>query len=309
MKGCSGVFEGGGVRGIAHVGAACAVEAAGYRFESLAGSSAGAIVAALLAAGYSCGQMKREMMNLDYRRFRGRSWEDYFGTVGKMLSLFFTLGIYHIDYLEQWMEEMLEPKGIRTFGDVEKRGRRLFVTASDITDRRLLVFPRDGAVFGLRPQEVPVALAVKASASIPVYFEPVRLQDVSGHTHLLADGGLLSNYPAWTLDPFREGPVFGFRFRTKKEEENGGYLKTPVSLAEYLKAVVGTCMDAIDHNCQSLGPKVTPVWISPEVGEGKERRNVGSTEFGLSRAWQEELFENGKRAGREALGQMGAWAG
>ena len=54
MKLCNGVFEGGGVRGIAHVGAACVLEAAGYRFEALAGSSAGAIVAALLAAGYPC---------------------------------------------------------------------------------------------------------------------------------------------------------------------------------------------------------------------------------------------------------------
>jgi predicted acylesterase/phospholipase RssA len=53
------VFEGGGVKGIALVGATAVVEATGYRFANLAGTSAGAIVAALLGAGYtapSCGQ-------------------------------------------------------------------------------------------------------------------------------------------------------------------------------------------------------------------------------------------------------------
>lgn len=47
------VFEGGGVRGIAHVGAACVLEEAGYRLGFFAGSSAGAIVASLLAGGLS----------------------------------------------------------------------------------------------------------------------------------------------------------------------------------------------------------------------------------------------------------------
>src|ERR671930_1607267 len=47
------VFEGGGVKGIALIGAAAVVEAAGYRFYNLAGTSAGAIVAALLGAGYT----------------------------------------------------------------------------------------------------------------------------------------------------------------------------------------------------------------------------------------------------------------
>ncbi len=48
---CGAVFQGGGVRGIAFVGAVSALQKWGYEFENLAGTSAGAIVAALLAAG------------------------------------------------------------------------------------------------------------------------------------------------------------------------------------------------------------------------------------------------------------------
>lgn len=305
MKLCNGVFEGGGVRGIAHVGAACALEAAGYQFEALAGSSAGAIVAALLAAGYPCSQLKREMMNLDYRRFKGKSFGDYFGTVGKALSLFFALGIYDTDYLELWIKQMLEPKGIRTFGDVAETGRQLFITASDLTDRKLLVFPGDGEVFGLKPEEFPVALAVKASVSIPVFFEPVCIKDSSGQIHVLVDGGLLSNYPAWMFGGgSARQPTFGFQFQTEKEAEGTTGCSHKPGLTEYLKSIVATCMDAIDNNCQGAGTELHTIQISAAVGTGTGRRNIGSTEFGLTKAQQEELFENGRRAARITLSHM-----
>ena len=47
------------VRGIAHVGAICALAEKGYEWERVAGTSAGSIIAALLAAGYSCSELKR----------------------------------------------------------------------------------------------------------------------------------------------------------------------------------------------------------------------------------------------------------
>ena len=131
MKLCNGVFEGGGVRGIGHVGAACRMEQAGYRFVDLAGSSAGAFVAALLAAGYRCGELKQEMETLNYLRFKGKDLVDHFGAAGKILSLLWTLGIYNTDYLEMWMSRMLEKKGIVTFRDLAGTGRRLFITVNE----------------------------------------------------------------------------------------------------------------------------------------------------------------------------------
>ena len=48
---CDAVFEGGGVKGIGLVGAVAVTEAQGYEFVNAAGTSAGAIIAALVAAG------------------------------------------------------------------------------------------------------------------------------------------------------------------------------------------------------------------------------------------------------------------
>jgi NTE family protein len=59
------VFEGGGVKGIGLVGAISVIEEAGYEFINVAGTSAGAIVAALLAAGYTAAEMKEIITELD----------------------------------------------------------------------------------------------------------------------------------------------------------------------------------------------------------------------------------------------------
>ena len=48
-----GVFSGGGIKGIALIGAYEEIEKRGYQFERVAGASAGAIIAALIAAKYS----------------------------------------------------------------------------------------------------------------------------------------------------------------------------------------------------------------------------------------------------------------
>ena len=47
------VCKGGGVKGIALVGSVCYLEERGYVFKNIAGTSVGAIVASLLAVGYS----------------------------------------------------------------------------------------------------------------------------------------------------------------------------------------------------------------------------------------------------------------
>jgi NTE family protein len=57
---CFYIFEGGGARGIAHVGALAAIESSGFTPCGFAGTSAGAIIAALAAAGYRSDEMVNE---------------------------------------------------------------------------------------------------------------------------------------------------------------------------------------------------------------------------------------------------------
>jgi predicted acylesterase/phospholipase RssA len=64
------VFEGGGVKGIAFAGAVGAAQEAGVReWKNLAGTSAGAIAACLLAVGYHAEDLKKILLSIEYRSF------------------------------------------------------------------------------------------------------------------------------------------------------------------------------------------------------------------------------------------------
>jgi NTE family protein len=86
----------------------------------------------------------------------------------------------------------LEQLGVVTFGDLE---RELVLMATDITRGRLLHLPWDYPRLDLDPDEQLVADAVRASISIPLFFEPVKLSD-----RTLVDGGVLSNFPIEIFD-------------------------------------------------------------------------------------------------------------
>src|SRR5699024_787853 len=101
------------------------------------------------------------------------------------------------------LEELLADRGVRSFGDLGT-GRgvdRLQVIVSDVTARRLIVLPRDAGLLGVHPADFSVALALRMSAGIPIIYEPVQFPgDKRGGRHLLVDGGMLSNFPIWSLD-------------------------------------------------------------------------------------------------------------
>ena len=179
------VFEGGGVKGIGLAGALATLEEREYRPQNIAGTSAGAITAALLAAGYSADELREIIVSLDYREFQDRAWEDKVPLVERSLSLLLDLGLYEGDRFLDWIRERLAAKGVHTFADLvqeefadDPRYRsRLQVIASDVTTHELLVLPRDAKKLGIEPDELDVALAVRMSMSIPIFFEPVRFEN------------------------------------------------------------------------------------------------------------------------------------
>jgi NTE family protein len=66
------VFEGGGVKGVAYGGSLEALDQEGVldEIEKVAGTSAGAITATMVALGYSANYIKNEMLNLDFKTFK-----------------------------------------------------------------------------------------------------------------------------------------------------------------------------------------------------------------------------------------------
>ena len=310
------VLEGGGVKGVGLAGAVGTMARAGYSFPRVAGTSAGAVVGAflvaLLRAGEPLERLEDVARSLDYRRLRDR------GVVGRAagplarlvdgFSLAFDGGIFEGDYLRGWVKGALADLGVRTFGDlrVDDPGSSLppdqryslLVTASDVSRKRFVRLPWDYRGYGLDPDEQEVADAVRASASIPFFFEPVTLRSqstVEGEPDVstLVDGGVLSNFPVAVFDrsdgrPPR-WPTFGVRLSMRRDgrvqtTEVRGTLSLALSLVE---TMLEAC-DAqhIDDPCARL----RSVFV--------DASGVSPVDFGITDQQQEQLL----LAGHEAAG-------
>jgi NTE family protein len=307
------VFEGGGVKGIGLVGAVCAIEKAGYQFENLAGTSAGAIVASLLAVGYSSAELKKELERLNYNDFKDEGLLDRLGFLGKGLSLGFEYGIYEGEFFETWLESLLLTKGKTTFGDIrtayqeDKYKYKFQAIAADITDRRLLVLPGDLNLFGINPDEFSISRAVRMSMSIPFFFEPVELRDTSGRKHFIVDGGILSNYPIWLLDDGSSDPpwpTFGFKLMEPNKRELKKAKRNPINNpVRFLKAIVGTMLDAHDryHISESKGDYDRTIGIPTAIKFNGIEQEITTTDFGITQGESQALYNNGMQAGEKFL--------
>jgi NTE family protein len=281
------VFEGGGVKGIGLVGALCVAEEKGYKWKRVAGTSAGSILAALLAAGYSGQELYEIMIHKNFADFLAPTWYDYIPFLGPGARLWFKKGLHPTNRLEKWLENLLAQKGVHTFQDLEKKETKLHIIVSDITLENLLVFPQDLAAYGHDPSCFSVAKAVRMSCSIPFFFEPARLlnREIKQNCYLV-DGAVLSNYPIWLFDSDNpEWPTFGFRL-TSDDPPTGHKIDSPVSM---FKALFETMMDAHDNRNIREQDQVRTITV-PAL-------NVKITDFSIDIKKREALFQSGVTAG------------
>jgi NTE family protein len=204
------VLEGGGVKGIGLVGALVALTDAGYQLNRISGTSAGAVVGSLAAAGLTGDRLMKGALSLDYAKFTDPTPLHRIPLAGNALALLHGDGIYQGDYAHEWVRKQLAALDIHTFGDLKiedeslppERRYKLVVTVSDLTLGLLVRLPWDcKSVYGLDPDKMPVADAVRASMSVPFIFRPATLAHASTKvTSTLVDGGLLSNFPIDSLD-------------------------------------------------------------------------------------------------------------
>jgi NTE family protein len=297
MPRCDAVFEGGGVKGIGLVGAIAATEEMGYEFCNVAGTSAGAIVAALVAAGYRAAELRDIMQSLDYSNFKDEGLLDQIPLFGKVLSLGLEKGIYEGAYLERWLREKLVAKGKRTFKDLvldefrdaPKYRYKLQVIAADVSRGKLLVLPRDIQDYGVPPDDLDIARAVRMSMSIPFFYEPVTLRlGGTGKECFIVDGGVLSNFPISLFDdgsPDPLWPTFGYLLAEKSDVVGQAVqheVSGPLSL---LASVFLTMLEAHDRMYISNGAFVRTIMI-PTMG-------VKTTEFDLRHERAEMLYQSG----------------
>lgn len=156
-----GLALGGGVTyGLAHVGVLQALERGGIPIDYVAGTSAGALIGAFYAAGWSSEQIYALAPDLGWRRIARPAWPA-------------RGGLASFDPLQRYLVEKL---GDLSFADLP---RRFAAVASDLDIGESVVIT-----------EGRVAPAVQASASVPGFVTPVAIDG-----RLLNDGASTDNLP------------------------------------------------------------------------------------------------------------------
>lgn len=316
------VLEGAGVKGIGLVGAVATLAEAGYRFPRVAGTSAGAVVGAFLVAlqraGEPLSRLEEIARTLDYGRLRDR------GAVGRLagplarlvdgFSLAFDGGVFEGDYLRSWVAGSLADLGVTTFADLRlddaegslapEQSYALVVLASDVSRKRLVRLPWDYHRYGLDPDEARVADAVRASASIPFFFEPVtlRARDERGTQTVstLVDGSVHSSFPIGLFDRGDDRaprwPTFGVRLsmRATGSRVQTHEVRGTVSLALSLVETMLEACDAqhIDDPCV----RARSIFV--------DASGVSPVDFGITDEQQEQLLVAGREA---AIGFLQDW--
>ena len=203
------VFKGGGVRGIAYMGALEALEQEGIlqKIDRVAGSSAGAIAATLACFRLPVDETIKRFNSLDLARVPQTSVNEnerykipHLSNTENIRRLVEKFGWYSSAYFHKWLGDVIasqcghNPRA--TFNDFHMRGYRdLYIAAANLSRKHTEFFS-----YQTTP-EVAVADAVRLSMSIPLFFEAVRFDGIKfGKGDYFVDGGLFDNYPIHLFD-------------------------------------------------------------------------------------------------------------
>ena len=235
------IFEGGGVKGIAYVGALDILQEKEILkdIERIGGTSAGAINAILVALNFSQEETRDILWSLDFKKLMDDTW----GVMRDIKRLVDEYGWYKGDYFRKWIGKLIKDKtgnSESTFADLEalkeKKGfKSLYFMGTNLSTGYSEVFSAE------HTPRMCVADAVRISMSIPLFFAAKR----STRGDVYVDGGVLDNYPVKLFDREKyiqeeEGTIPEYYEKINKKIKK---LKRPVSRYIYNKQTLGFRLD------------------------------------------------------------------
>lgn len=269
------IMKGGGIKGLAYVGALREIEKY-YSFNWFVGTSAGAITAVLLAAGYSTEELGQILSETNFKEFLDAPLYKF------PTNLYFYGGIYPGRKIMSWVNNLLVSKIGRSNPGLEEvtlghvnAVNRVTIYASR-RDQDALEFDSADS----KCQDVPAAYAVRCSMAIPYVFQPP--------IHLgsdVFDGGTQNNYPVGVFLRRHPGSEFvGLYLRPEKVSGD----KPPSKLSQ----LISIWTESADKRAVQEHIAETVV-IDPSP--------VKTLQFGLSAEEKDFLLKSGRAAALEFL--------
>lgn len=278
-------FGGCGVRNAAYVGALFSLEAAGLltNIKAVSGTSAGSIIATLMACRYSPLELRDAVYDLDFKRLTDGS------IFGGAVSLFEHYGWHKASYIETALDALIEAKTGKaqtTFRELQAwGGRELKLVGTNLTRRTSRVFP-DPTTWDL-----PIVKAVRISIAIPLFFEARALEG-----DLYVDGGVLWNLPVEVFDEPNQvnAATLGLLVQEEKEAE-----AWPIHNAhDYVSALFGSLLRAQDADLEDSPADRSRVVTIGDLG-------ISAVNFEITQEQKAALVNTGRQTMDRYLSQRG----
>lgn len=194
------VLSGGGATGLAHIGVLKALEENNIPIDYITGTSAGALIGALYASGYSPNEIEAFALSEEFQLLsKGKNLTEQNFLLKKnepnasMASINFSLkeplsksiptNIISSDFLDFEMFKMLGPSSAIANNNFDSLFIPFRCVASDITNKESVIFRKGN-----------LNETVRASITFPFYISPISIDG-----KILFDGGLYNNFPSNVL--------------------------------------------------------------------------------------------------------------
>jgi predicted acylesterase/phospholipase RssA len=257
-------LSGGGMKGITSLGALVELQRAGWLKEArtFAGTSVGAVLAMLMAVNADLQTVYKEhILGFEY----ASSYD--------LAGLDKTFGLDTGEGLVTWIDRLMGGRRL-TFADVRALyGATLLVCASNLNSRDAVVFGPD------THPDMDVALALRMSCSIPLYFAATTFEG-----QLYVDGAVTDNFP---VGPAGAGGkrVLGVRLKSRPK---------PAGTQWTLDSFLGALVECAVTN--PVPPCVDAVILDLDAGTSSQPVN-----FRMPRQHMQHMFERGRAQARDFM--------
>ncbi|WP_430905576.1 patatin-like phospholipase family protein [Maribacter sp. 2-571] len=266
------IMKGGGIKGLAYIGALEELFRF-YKFNWYAGTSAGAISAILLAAGYNLDELNEVMRNKDFSDFKDANF------IKACYNLFSKKGCYEANTFVIWLNHLLAVKlDSPTAIKLKNLKSRVTVYASR-REKPALIFDSSNPEYA----SMQAAFAARCSMSIPFLFTPQKSEGLN-----VFDGGLQNNFPVQAM--LNDSPETDFLA-----------LYLGPEIFEYKKSSIWSDFESI----------WTEAYDTDTIERHKDKvviidpRPISTYRFKLSDREKEFLVENGRLAALKFLDKRG----
>ena len=217
-------LAGGGLKGVAYIGALKAFEDLGIKFDCISGTSSGSMAATLYSMGYSCNDMKN-IINSSYKKIVKIKKTPIISYVGVYLTggKFKMNGLIPGERLENVINDVVIKKECNLISDIKVP--LAVATVDSISGKECLILSQKCR--NSRPNieylyDVPISTAVRASMSFPGVFTPSKYKSYS-----FIDGGARDNLPIGALKDMGADITIGLDFKMSSYDyENANIFNT-----------------------------------------------------------------------------------